>query len=54
MESQSFDGDVAEEVDPGTVTLDAGQDGESEDEMSEVADASSDGDAELDEVSSQR
>lgn len=54
VESQSFDGDVAEEVDPGTVTLDAGQDGESEDEMSEVADASSDGDAELDEVSSQR
>ena len=54
VESQSFDGDVAEEVDPGTVTLDAGPDGESEDEMSEVADASSDGDAELDEVSSQR
>ncbi|HSJ31863.1 MAG TPA: SMC-Scp complex subunit ScpB [Longimicrobiales bacterium] len=51
VESQSFDGDVAEEVDPGTVTLDAGPDGESEDEMSEVADASPDADAELDEVS---
>jgi hypothetical protein len=59
VESQSFDGDVADDVDPGTVILDAGAGGEAEGEplaetVTDAAESSSVGDTELDEVSPQR
>ena len=59
VESQSFDGDVADDVDPGAVTLDAGAGADAEGEslaeaVPDAAASPSAGDTELDGVPSQR